>query len=129
MAVDITASTDDLFELRSTTLTLLSVLLKTTDLARLRDELERRGRDNPGLFDNDPMAIDLAAVRSDADTLDFEALVALLRRHRMMPIAAKGGTPVQMAAALRAGLADAPEAGPARQAPAASAPTSPSAPT
>ncbi len=114
------------FALRSAALTLVSVVLKTTDLALLAEALEQRIGATPELFDGDPVAIDLASVREAAGPVDFEALLALLARHRMRPIVAKGGSPAQMAAALAAGLAEAPEGGPARAE--AKAPEAPEAP-
>jgi septum site-determining protein MinC len=103
------------FALRSAALTLVCVVLKTTDLARLAEELDTRIGATPELFDNDPVAIDLSPVREAAEAIDFAALIGLLRQHRMLPIAAKGGSPQQMADALAAGLAEAPEGGlPAR---------------
>jgi septum site-determining protein MinC len=103
------------FALRSAALTLVCVVLKTTDLARLAEELDARIGATPELFDNDPVAIDLSPVRETAEAIDFTALIGLLRQHRMLPIAAKGGSPQQMADALAAGLAEAPEGGlPAR---------------
>jgi septum site-determining protein MinC len=103
------------FALRSAALTLVCVVLKTTDLAKLAEELDTRIGATPELFDNDPVAIDLSPLREAAETIDFVALIALLKRHRMLPIAAKGGNASQMADALAAGLAEAPEGGlPAR---------------
>lgn len=99
------------FALRSAALTLVCVVLKTTDLARLAEELDTRIGATPELFDNDPVAIDLSPVREAAEAIDFAALIGLLRQHRMLPIAAKGGSPQQMADALAAGLAEAPEGG------------------
>ncbi|HRH86336.1 MAG TPA: septum site-determining protein MinC [Rubrivivax sp.] len=123
------------FALRSAALTLVSVLLKTTDLGRLAEELDAGIGATPDLFDDDPVAIDLAPMREAAETIDFEALIALLRRHRMRPIFARGGSPAQMAEASAAGLAEAPEGTlPARaeptalDVPAAAAPASPVAP-
>jgi septum site-determining protein MinC len=96
-------------ELRSAALTLMAVMLKTSDLDVLADELEQRADAMPGLFDDEPVAIDLTALR-DGDTVpDFGALVVLLCQHGMRPIAARGGNEVQMAAARSAGLIEAPE--------------------
>jgi septum site-determining protein MinC len=96
-------------ELKSAALTLMAVVLRTTELDALADELEQRASVMPGLFDDEPVAIDLACVRDAEQPLDFDALVALLRRHRMRPLAVRGGTPEQMAAAVAAGLLEAPE--------------------
>jgi septum site-determining protein MinC len=95
--------------LKSAALTLMAVVLKTADLEALADELEQRASVMPGLFDDEPVAIDLTAVRDADAAIDFEALLALLRRHRMRPLAVRGGNEAQMAAAVAAGLLDAPE--------------------
>jgi len=96
-------------ELRSAALTLMAVVLKTTDLALLADELAQRAETTPGLFDGEPVVIDLAAVRDAEDALDIAELLALLRRHHTRPVAVRGGNEVQRAAALAAGLIEAPE--------------------
>jgi len=100
-----------ILELRSTALTLIAVLLKTTDLDALAAELAQRASLMPGLFDHEPVAVDLSRVREQAAPIDFAALLALLRRHRMVPLAVRGGSDEQMAAAFAAGLVPAPESG------------------
>ena len=105
-----------ILELRSATLTLIAMVLRTTDLDVLALELEQRSSLLPSLFDDEPVAIDLSRVRDAAAPIDFIALVALLRRYRMVPVAARGGSPEQMAAALAVGLVEAPVGGrPARE--------------
>jgi septum site-determining protein MinC len=121
MAVAAPPNSPDIFDLRSAALTLVAVVLKTADLSVLAGELDARTADNPGLFDNDPVAVDLSQVRDEAEAIDFPALVALLRRHRMMPVAAKGGSAEQMAAALEAGLVEAPDFAPPVRTPRAEA--------
>ncbi len=96
-------------ELRSAALTLIAVVLKTTDLATLATELEERASTMPSLFDDEPVVIDLACVRSAESALNFADLIMLFRRHRMVPVAARGGSPEQMIAAFAAGLVEAPD--------------------
>jgi septum site-determining protein MinC len=96
-------------ELRSAALTLMAVVLKTSDLDVLADELEQRADAMPGLFDDEPVAIDLTALRDGEAVPDFDALVVLLCQHGMRPIAARGGSEAQMTAARSAGLIEAPE--------------------
>ena len=79
--------------------------------------LDARFADSPGLFDGEAVAIDLAALREGEAALDFPALLAQLRRHGMLPVAAMGGSTAQMAAARAAGLAEAPDAPAARNEP------------
>ena len=100
-----------ILDLRSATLSLVAVVLKTTDLEVLAAELEQRASVTPGLFDDEPVAIDLSRVRDDESPVDFIGLLALLRRHRMVPLAVRSGSFEQTAAALAAGLVEAPDSG------------------
>ena len=109
MAVATPAKTATLLELRSAALTLVAVVLKTTDLTVLAQELAERVAITPDLFDNDAVAVDLWRLREEGGPIDFGALIHLLRSHRLVPVAVRGGSPEQMAAAAAAGLAEAPD--------------------
>lgn len=103
------------FEIKSANLPLVALLLKSTNLAALSDEMARHYGELPNFFDHDPLVIDLSPLQSaapadDAAPVDFPALLALLREYRVMPIAARGGSAAQMQAAQAAGLAAAPDA-------------------
>lgn len=109
MAVDTVRTARTSFDLKSASLPVVAVVLKTTDAAVLATELAARMADAPGFFENDPVVIDLAAVR-EADTVpDFHAIVALLRRYHTVPVAVRGGNLAQMQAALDANLIAAPD--------------------
>jgi septum site-determining protein MinC len=96
------------FDLKSATLTLIAMVLRTAELPTLAQALITRfGEANP--FDDEPVAIDISPLRDGAVDIHFEALIALLRQHRMVPLAIKGGNAQQMAAAQAAGLVEAPE--------------------
>ena len=60
-----------ILELRSAALTLIAVVLKTTDLEVLATELEQRASVMPGLFEDEPVAIDLSRVRDADEPIDF----------------------------------------------------------
>jgi len=90
----------------------VSLVLKSTDPQVLAQEFESRFGDTPGLFDRDPVVIDLGFVVDAVEPIDFVALVALLQRYKLQPIAVKGGTQAQMESARLAGLVDAPADGP-----------------
>ena len=109
MAVISSEIAASILELRSAALTLIAVVLKTTDLDALATELELRARVMPSLFDDEPVAIDLSCVREPEEPLHWPDLIALFRRHRMVPVAARGGSAGQMAAAFAAGLVEAPD--------------------
>jgi septum site-determining protein MinC len=99
------------FEIKSATLPLVSLLLKTADLDALAAELTARFGDHPDFFDHDPLVLDLSPLQAQGEAaIDFSALLDLLHRYRVLPVAARGGSSAQMAAALAAGLAAAPEA-------------------
>ena len=108
MAAASTGTPSALFDLKSAALTAMALVLKSTDLAALASALEERFGTTPSLFDFDPVVIDLAAVRESEDPIDFEALAALLRQHRLQPVGVLGGSEDQMAQALAAGLGDTP---------------------
>ena len=96
-------------DLKSAALTLMALVLKTTDLAQLAEELSHRASAMPGLFDDEPVVVDLTFVRDAEEAIDFDVLVVLLMQHGMRPVAVRGGTVEQMAAALASGLLEAPE--------------------
>jgi septum site-determining protein MinC len=91
------------FEIKSANLPLVALLLKSPDLQLLGQELQGRFGEIPDFFDNDPLVIDLGLV--SGQDVDFRELIELLRLYKVVPVAVKGGSQEQMAAALRAGLA------------------------
>jgi septum site-determining protein MinC len=98
------------FEIKSANLPLVSLLLKSADLAALSAELETRYGDIPDFFDSDPLVLDLSPLQAQGDVaIDFALLLPVLRRIRLMPVAVRGGNPSQMRAAIGAGLAAAPD--------------------
>ena len=122
------------FEIKSANLPLVSLLLKSSDLGALATELNARFAGSPDFFDNDPLVLDLSPLQAQPEAaIDIAALIALLRGYRVLPVAARGGHPLQMQAALAAGLAAAPEAVSAplalvRKEPVAATPAAPAAP-
>jgi septum site-determining protein MinC len=112
MSVVTQASGPASFEIKSANLPLVSLLLKSTDLATLSRELGLRFGEMADFFDQDPLLVDLSHLAREAAAagMDFPGLIALLREYRLVPIAAKGGSPEQMAAALAGGLVAAPDA-------------------
>jgi septum site-determining protein MinC len=96
-------------ELKSAALPLMALVLKTTDLAQLAAELSQRASAMPGLFDDEPVVVDLSLVREAEGPIDFDVLVVVLMQHGMRPVAVRGGSADQMAAALASGLLEAPE--------------------
>lgn len=104
-------------DIKSANLPLVALMLKSTDLQAVQQELNRRLGDVPDFFDNEPLLIDLsgavAAARragQEVDAIDFAALLALLAPYKVKPIAVRGGSAEHTLAAQAAGLLSAPEA-------------------
>ncbi|MDR2327347.1 MAG: septum site-determining protein MinC [Acidovorax sp.] len=106
------------FDLKSAQLPVVAVVLKDTNIRVLEAELAERLAADPDFFDHDPVLIDLTQVREAIDPVDFVALRQVLRSHHTQPVAVRGGSVEQMAAAHAVGLMAAPDAMPARSAPA-----------
>jgi septum site-determining protein MinC len=104
MSVALAGRAPATFEIKSATLPLVSLLLKSPDLQALAGELQARFGDIPDFFDHDPLVVDLTHLSQDA-TVDFAALVQLLRPYKVMPVAVRGGQAALMAQAREAGLA------------------------
>jgi septum site-determining protein MinC len=89
------------FEIKSATLPLVSVLIKSLDLATLSADMQHRFGDNPDFFDNDAVLLDL---QSAEGILDMRGLLLLLRQYRLNPVALCAGNATHEAAATLAGL-------------------------
>lgn len=92
-------------DLKSVTLTMLALRLRTTSPDELAEALRSRCGVEATLLDNEPVVVDLSGI-SDAETrIDFETLVATLREHGLQPVAVRGGSAEQMRAGAAIGLA------------------------
>ncbi len=118
---------DDGFELKESSLSLLAVILKSADLAELAGQLSRKLGDTPEVFNHDPVLIDLTqmarpaaaapvSIESGQLTLvewvadvDLAAVILLLRAYRMQPVAVRGANPAELEQAIALGLAAAPQ--------------------
>jgi septum site-determining protein MinC len=96
------------FEIKSATLPLVAMLLESADLQALARDLQARLI--PDFFDHDAMVIDLSRLEPAAVALDFPQLLDLLRRYGLAPVAVRGGSEEQTAAARAAGLVRAADA-------------------
>jgi len=110
MAVVPTGSAPAVFDLKNTSLPLVAVVLRSADPRALAQALDERLRDTPHFFNHDPVVLDVSALRQAV--VDFAALLPLLRRYRMQPVAVSGASPEQMVAAVAAGLSEAPPPSP-----------------
>lgn len=118
MSVALAGRSPTTFEIKSASLPLLALRLKSPDLQVLEDELRAQYGDKPDFFDHDLLVLDLSMLQAAeaseeaspavAAELDFPAIVALLTAHRLRPLAVRGNDE-QMAAAVAAGLLAAPD--------------------
>ncbi|HMV64890.1 MAG TPA: septum site-determining protein MinC [Rhodocyclaceae bacterium] len=115
------------FDLKSGAWTLTVLRLHTADADAVAATLAERSAGNPGLFDREPVVLDLAALAAGNAAIDFAALLARLRDEGLLPVAVQGGSALQMEAAFAAGLAEASARLPRARAAAAEAPPSASA--
>lgn len=143
MSTVLNAQAPATFEIKSASLPLVALLLKSADLNQLEVELRQRFGDVPDFFDNDPLLVDLSPLQTGDEAgapIDFPQLLALLTQYRLRPLAVRGGSEAQMAAAVLAGLVPAddaviqragqaqPAAAPAESAPAPASPVAPAPP-
>lgn len=107
-----TFATSPGFEIKSADLALVALLLKTANVEQIAQGLQAQFSDSPDFFNQDPLLIDLSGL-SEADAgqdIDFSSLVRILREYGLMPLAIKGGSDAQRAAAFDVGLVDANDA-------------------
>ena len=81
------------FEIKSADLSLVALLLKTTDVTELTRALADQLAESPGFFDQDPVVIDISALTLlEDETIDFKGLIAALHEHALVPLAIKGAS-------------------------------------
>lgn len=110
MAVAPAGNPPAVFDLKSASLPLLAVVLRSTDPAVLAQALAHRFGDTPEVFDHEPVILDLGTLADDTHACDFASLLALIRQYKMVPVAVKGGPQAVHDAAVAAGLVSAPDA-------------------
>lgn len=112
------------YEIKSADLSLVALLLKTTDITEVARALKQQMAESPGFFDQDPVVIDVSGLALvDDETIDLKGLMAVLREHALVPLAIKGAPPALLSLAKGAGLVDATDARIRRSVPLAEAPT------
>jgi len=110
MTIAVQGVTPDTFEIKSATLPLVALVLKSADLGALARELEARFGDIPDFFDQDALVVDLSRLESEAQAVDFPGLLELLWKYRLAPVAVHGARDELAAVAKAAGLFPAPDA-------------------
>ena len=135
MSVAVAGRSPTTFEIKSASLALLTLRLKSPDLARLGEELHAQYGDMPDFFEDDGVVLDLSTLPAEqtGSEIDFQQLGELLQARRLRLLAVRGGSAAQHDAARAIGLLLAPDprAAPASEAtraePAAAEPPPPGA--
>lgn len=98
------------YDFKSADLSLVALILKTTDMALLKAALKRQMDESPGFFDQDPLLIDVSGLEAESELLDLKTLIGLLREHALFPLAIKGAKGALLAQAKGLALVDASDA-------------------
>ena len=111
MSVALAGRRPSTFEIKSASLPLLALRLKSADLSLLSDELAAQYGDMPGFFEDDAVVLDLSTLPEEqaAADIDFTRVGELLHERRLRLLAVRGGSAEQQAAARGIGLLLAPE--------------------
>ena len=97
------------FDFKSATLPLEALLLKTGSLSKLSEALEARFGADSGVFNGEPVIVDLTHLASLDVDIDFPGLLAVLGRFKLKAVAVRGGSRRQTEAAALHGLVEAPD--------------------
>jgi septum site-determining protein MinC len=104
MSVTHTHTSSPAFDLKGSRLTTLVLHFYRTDNAAIAAELKQKVAQAPSVFKQAPVILDLRAVCNDAQTLDIQFLVEILRSYGILPIGVRGGNPKLNSMALAMGL-------------------------
>jgi len=99
-----TASKTQAFQLKGSLFTLSVLHVMQNDLEAFNQQLEELVTQAPKFFQNAPIVLDLQALDENMN-IDFKAIGQQLRKHSMVPVGTRGGSPEQQQAAKDAGLA------------------------
>jgi septum site-determining protein MinC len=108
MALASAGNSPSVFDLKSATLTLVALVVKSPRLPELAEQLRLRLGPSTEFFNQDPVLIDLAQIQDSPEEIDFRGLIELMRSYSMVPVAVRGGSAAQMEAAQAAGLCEVP---------------------
>lgn len=100
------------FDLKGSLFTLTVLHVRKPDPALIDERLAEKIQQAPGFFHNAPVVIDLEGLANPQAEVDFAALHDVLRKHNMIPVGIRHGSPELRAAALLAGLPALPEVRP-----------------
>lgn len=92
------------FKIKNGNFPLFVLHVHTTDMDKLKNELETRLTQTPDFFTNTPVVLALAAIADSGVTPDLTDLTTFMRTHGMWAAGVLGGSAEQRQAAMQAGL-------------------------
>lgn len=87
------------FQLRGSLFTLSALQLFDPDLKAIDKQLRELVYQAPKFFQHAPIVIDLDKLAEYDEEIDFAGIVKTLRKHKLIPVGVRGGTPKQLATA------------------------------
>lgn len=100
-------STLPCYDIKSAELSLVSLVLKTTDIQMLAAALAQQLSESPGFFDHDPVVIDVTSLGlTEGASFDLIDLTSVLRKNGLVPVAIKGARSELLSMAKGLGLVD-----------------------
>jgi septum site-determining protein MinC len=112
MAIVSEAPLSNCYDIKSADLSLLALVLKTTDIQAISQALVQQLAESPGFFDQEPVIVDVSFLSFEENDAPIEltALLPLLREQGLLPLAIKGAQGALLAQAKGLGLVDASDA-------------------
>lgn len=100
------------YDIKSADLSMVALLLRTTDTDLVAQALADQLAESPDFFDQDPVIVDVSALNTQEEgfSIDLLALMAVLKAHALVPLAIKGAQGALLDQAKAAGLVDASDA-------------------
>lgn len=121
-------ATPGLFELKSESSSLIVLRLRHDDLSRVNEELEAKLARTPGFFAKEPVLLDLTPLDTAPAAQSLDELIQTLKRHQLIPLAARIGNELQQPCIEACGLTLLPRSSNERKAaPLAAEPVTPAA--
>ena len=113
MTIDSEAAMSNCYDIKSADLSLVALVLKTTDIQAISRALLRQMTESPGFFEQDPVIVDVGFIDIEQHavlSLGLINLLSVLREHGLMPVAVKGAQGELLSHAKALGLVDASDA-------------------
>lgn len=92
------------FQLKGSLFTLTVMQMLKADIAALSTQLGALAKQTPDLFNHMPVVIDLSKLSDEDQDFDFVTTQTLLRKHGLIPVGVRSGTPSLHKEAIASGL-------------------------